>query len=116
MKAYRLLAVALLLIGLGGRADTLTLTNGERFVGRILAEEPGKIIFESQTAGKFEVPRNQIDRLERSQSPFPAPPVITNAPLTLRPSSSFYPWQTGSTKPGSRHLDWIQLTSGEWLR
>src|SRR5262245_44293877 len=116
MKVYRLLAVAFLIIGVGGRADTLTLTNGERFVGRILAEEPGKIIFESQTAGKLEVPRNQIDRLERSQSPFPAPPVVTNAPQTLRPSGTFYPWLTESIKPGRRHLDWIQLTSGEWLR
>jgi hypothetical protein len=116
MKAYHLLAVALLLIGICGRADTLTLTNGERFVGRIIAEEPGKIIFESQTAGKLEVPRNQIDRLERSQSPFPAPPATTNAPQTVRPTGTFYPWLTESTKPGSRHLDWIQLTSGEWLR
>src|SRR5262245_43189134 len=110
MKPYRLLAVALLVIALGGRADTVILTNGERFVGRIIAEEPGKIIFESQTAGKLEVPRNQIDRLERSQSPFPAPPVMTNAPpQKSKTSGNFYPWLTESTKPGSRHLDWIQL-------
>ena len=49
-------------------ADTIALRTGERLVGKILAEEPGKVIFESQALGRIEVPRERIERIEERRS------------------------------------------------
>lgn len=48
-------------------ADTLLLTSGEKLVGKILSEDPTKIVIESAALGKIEVPRDRVQRLEKEQ-------------------------------------------------
>ena len=38
-------------------------------MGRVIAEEPDKVIFESQALGRIEVPRGRIERIERDAAP-----------------------------------------------
>lgn len=106
------------LAAIGVRADSVLLRGGEKLVGKIVAEEAAKIVFESQTLGKVEIRRERIERIER-EAPAPAPaPVATNslaAPAThgLTDTNQFTPWAFGPSK--SSDLDWVQLKSGEWL-
>jgi hypothetical protein len=106
-------------------ADAVFLHGGEKLIGKILAEEPAKIIFESRTLGQLEIPRDRIERIEREApasklSTVEAAPVAdTNPPAMSAPvarafQGQFYPWTTGS--PGGDSFDWVQLKSGEWLK
>src|SRR5512135_1165661 len=40
-----------------GLADVLVATNGERFVGKVIAESADAIVFESNLAGRLTLPR-----------------------------------------------------------
>ncbi|HYV26623.1 MAG TPA: DUF481 domain-containing protein, partial [Candidatus Eisenbacteria bacterium] len=113
-------------------ADSVFLRGGERLNGKIIAEEPTKIIFESQNLGKIEIPRDRIERLEREPvTPSPAappgspakvfPPASTNATATLvvpamALTNGFFPWLLAQSLAESNRFDWIQLKSGEWLK
>ena len=113
-------------------ADSVFLRGGERLNGKIVAEEPARIIFESQNLGKIEIPRDRIERLEReSATPSPAaqpgspakvsPPVSTNITTTLVApalalTNGFFPWLLAQSLAESNRFDWIQLKSGEWLK
>jgi len=129
------LGYTLLLLGaFTAWADTLSLRTGERLVGKVVSEEPMKVVFESQGLGRIEVPRERIERIERdAPSPAPAftpppPPAVkpatalaapTNAPAipdgdtNTPPGRRWFSWLKSQNKHGS---DWIQLKSGEWLR
>jgi len=66
-----------LLLGLPAvRADTILLRGGERLIGKVLAEEPDKVRFESQTLGVLEIPRDRVEQIERDAPP---PPVAATA-------------------------------------
>jgi len=131
-----LLGLLALLAGSAPAADTLHLRGGERLVGRVISDDKTRVVFESQTLGKLDVPRERIERIEYDPAatappsttaagqPFtpPAPrleappatsPVArsggTNAPAQGR-------WFWPVTKATEPKPDWIQLKSGEWLR
>lgn len=114
----------------------MSLRTGERLVGRVIAEEPGKVIFESQALGRIEVPRERIERIERDdappQQPFtPPPPAAVKPAAVVSTPPPMAPALTATTtnpppkprlfwrpKPpqSDENSDWIQLKSGEWLR
>ena len=99
-------------------ADSVFLRGGEKLIGKIVSEAPAKIVFESQTLGKFEIARDRIERIEHdTRAPTPTP-VSTNQTATsvatgLTLTNQFLPWTTGPAT--GNEFDWIQLKSGEWL-
>jgi putative salt-induced outer membrane protein YdiY len=116
-------------------ADTISLRSGERLVGKVIAEEAGKVIFESQALGRVEVPRERIERIERDAAPpaqpftpppppgaksTAAPPGPTNALAAAAASTNAAPkhrWFWQRKRPADEaNVAWIQLKSGEWLR
>ena len=56
-----------------GLADTLQLTSGETLIGKVVSEEAGAVVFESDALGKVTVPRDRIQRLEKSAPAAVAP-------------------------------------------
>lgn len=60
-------------------------------MGKVVAEEPGNVIFESQALGRIEVPRERIERIERD-----VPPA---KPLTPPPTQPFTPPPPAAVKP-----------------
>jgi hypothetical protein len=120
----RLLALALWGVALVGRCDVLIGTNGERFTGKVVAETPDSVIFDSELAGRLTIPRARVSELQRTTSApahsLPALPEVTNltsstsATLTIAVASTNLMWQPPGV--GRDGFDWIQLRSGEWLR
>ena len=101
------------LLLLPARADVLMVTNGERFVGKVIEESSTNVVFESEFAGRVVFPRAKIRELLRSPATEatnlpPASVVVTN------PETNTIAWKP----PGVGHdgSDWVQLKSGEWLR
>ena len=103
-------------------ADVVSLTTGERLVGKVVAEETAKVVFESEGLGRIEIPRGRIEKIERS-APLPEESAITAPKMTLStnvtekptsPMSTLFGWLPAPL-PDDKH-DWIQLKSGEWLR
>jgi len=106
-----------LLLDVNVGADSVFLKGGERLIGQILSEETAKIIFESQTVGRIEIPRDRIERIERQSATLPASAGPTNAPPpALLNTSGFAPWLTPQSLAESNRFDWIELKSGEWLK
>jgi hypothetical protein len=94
------------------RSDVLTGTNGERFIGSVIAETNNSVVFDSELAGRLVFPQSKIRELLRM--PLPA---VTNAPVALVATNATT--NTISWKPpgvGHDGSDWVQLKSGEWLR
>jgi hypothetical protein len=87
-------------------------TNGERFVGTVIAETATNVVFESELAGRLVFPQAKIRDLLRSPTvdETNAVPVMV-ATNVLTNTISWKP-------PGVGHdgSDWVQLKSGEWLR
>ncbi len=102
-----------------GRADSVWLRGGEKLIGKIVSEEPAKVVFESQTLGKIEIARDRIERLERDATA-PSPAATNQAAAPSAPSGAvtnvFYPWLTPESLAKTNEFDWIQLKSGEWLK
>ena len=89
--------------------DTLTTTNGEHFVGRIIRDSRDSVTFESTLAGRINIPRSAIKDLQSSVAqPKPTPanaaPVVTT---NVQPPLPFLP---------NDKYDWVKLKSGEWLK
>ena len=106
-----------LLVGASVCADSVFLKGGERLIGQIVSEETAKIIFESQTVGRIEIPRDRIERIERQSATLPASAGPTKAPqAALLTTSGFAPWLTPQALAESNRFDWIELKSGEWLK
>lgn len=98
------------------RADTISLRTGERVVGKVVAEEPAKIIFDSEGLGRVEIPRENILRIERDAPP-PSPTAPPAAKTKLpAPASTNQPSAWSPSAPTVDDSDWIQLKSGEWLK
>lgn len=94
------------------RADVLTGTNGERFVGTVIAESATNVVFDSELAGRLTFPLSKIHELQ--QRPLVA---VTNATIGLILTNA--PTNVIAWKPpgvGVDGSDWVQLKSGEWLR
>jgi len=117
-KYYRLIAGAFILaavklVPLPVRADVLTGTNGERFVGTVIEQTTNTVVFDSELAGRLTFPRTKIRELQRTLSI-----SVTNATIASVAATNV-PANTISWKPpgvGHDGSDWVQLKSGEWLR
>jgi len=102
-------------------ADVLVTAEGERFVGRIIAETPGTVVFESKVAGRLTLSRAQVRELQRQSASEPVSvlPLTNQPPLGTNPLSTFSsPTSTNAWLPpslGHDNPDWIQLKSGSWL-
>ena len=111
-------------------ADTIYLQGGEKLIGKVITDEPEKLVIKSQTLGKIEVPRERVERIELDSAPaappaqgfVPSPPVVstTNPPAvnvgsTNEPAKRRWFWQAKKQSEDTS-ADWIQLKSGEWLR
>lgn len=111
------LAVMSLLMLSAARADVLTGTNGERFVGQVIEENTNTVIFESELGGRMTLPRDRVRSIEKSAAPkisdTAAPSLaVTNPPISG--SASNLLWRPPAVGQGGS--DWIQLKSGEWLK
>jgi hypothetical protein len=87
-------------------ADVLLGTNGERFVGTVVEETPSAVIFKSELGGQITIPRAQIQEIQKKAPPPKALP--TTRPIT---TANWLPPGVGFDG-----FDWLQLTSGEWLK
>jgi len=100
-------------------ADIISLRTGERLVGKVVVEEAGRILFDSEGLGRLEIPRERVEKLEISPSTAPEAPPPRLAPATNttgRASASAEIATWFPSPPGERQFDWIQLKSGEWLK
>jgi len=95
------------------RADVLIGTNGERFVGKVIEETAESVVFESEIGGRLTLPRARIREIQRTTSgevkagAIPPAVAATNAPGNA---------QWVPPKAGTDGYDWIELSSGEWLK
>jgi hypothetical protein len=111
LKTYWL-AVIFGMLPLLAPADVLVSTNGERFVGTVIAETSSNVVFDSELAGRLTFSQTKIRDLLRTPAVaannVPAAVVVTNE---MTSAASWKP-------PGVGHdgSDWVQLKSGEWLR
>ncbi len=108
-----LCALALGVAALPLRADLLVGTNGERFVGTVIAETTSNVVFESEFAGRLTFPLAKIEELKRATSA-----AVTNVPVVsvvvTNPPTNSISWKPPGV--GNDGSDWVQLKSGEWLR
>lgn len=105
-----LLSSASLLLG-----DTVRSKAGDVLHGTLISETPDEIIFESTLAGRVTLARKDIasimldrsveDLIEEEESGIPA---YFREKLDSVAAPIF--------EPGDEEFDWIQLTSGEWLK
>jgi len=93
--------------------DLLVGTNGERFVGAVIAETTSNVVFESEFAGRLTFPLSKVEELKRA-----TPVAVTNVPVVsvavTNAPTNMISWKP----PGVGHdgSDWVQLKSGEWLK
>jgi putative salt-induced outer membrane protein YdiY len=106
---YNAAMLLLLLSVVSAQADSVLLQGGERLIGRIIREDAGKLIFESQNLGRFEIPRERVEKIEHT----PAAPGAVAVPA-MAPTGPFLPWL--DPEAGTNNFDWIQLKSSEWLK
>jgi putative salt-induced outer membrane protein YdiY len=102
MKPSRLMSLSLsLLFALiaampaGVWADVLLGTNGERLIGRVIEENAGSVVFDSELGGRLNIRRERVRELQRTT-------VTTD-------------WLPRPPPPDDR-FDWVELKSGEWLK
>jgi hypothetical protein len=95
------------------RADVLVVTNGERFIGKVIEETTNSVEFESEFAGHLTFPQSKIRELQRAPS-FTATNATTVSTVATNIATNTISWKP----PGVGHdgSDWVQLKSGEWLR
>ena len=124
--ALRLFGVLFLLRGKVS-ADSISLRGGERLIGQILSEGAQTIVFESQTLGRLEFPKDRVEMIENNARPTDTKssnpnsvlsdtnPTTQNSPIPPTTSTSeFRPWNEAFETTDA--FDWIQLKSGEWLK
>ncbi len=105
----------LLSLMLSARADVLTGTNGERFVGTLIQETATNVVFDSELAGRLTFPQEKIRDLERTPivvATNAAPALIATKNSAASTNAVF--WQPPGV--GTDGSDWVRLKSGEWLR
>lgn len=79
-------AVVLSALAVPCLGDMLQLSTGETLIGKVLSEEPGTVVFDSDSLGKVTVPRDRITRLEKT--PTAPTPEETGAPLAKPPEQT----------------------------
>jgi hypothetical protein len=93
-------------------ADVLVGVNGERFVGKIVAEDSEKVVFESELGGRFTVGRERIRELQKVSAAQSKELSISNTvPVATSTNSGWLPPGVGADG-----FDWVQLKSHEWLK
>jgi putative salt-induced outer membrane protein YdiY len=105
-----------LLFAVNVRADSILLRGGEKLIGKVISEETLTVVFESKTLGRFEIAREDIERIERDLATVSTNPAAIPAASKSTPTNSFYPWLTPQASAENDQFDWIQLKSGEWLK
>jgi len=95
------------------RADTLVSTNGERFVGTVIAETSSNVVFESEMAGRLVFPQEKISDLNRTPQ-LQVTNLASASNITTNTSTMAISWKPPGV--GTDGADWVQLKSGEWLR
>src|SRR5262245_3237726 len=92
--AGEMLVALVLFFTCDARSDSALLRGGEKLIGRVVSEEPAKVIFESQTLGGLEIARDRIERLERDTPATASAPVSTNQATafgaTIIPSTNVF--------------------------
>lgn len=86
------------IVSASAQADTLLIDTGERLSGRVISDQGGSVVFESEALGPLTIRRERIARIEKSVAredvPRPkaqeAEPVTANEPAEAAgaPSSS----------------------------
>jgi Protein of unknown function, DUF481 len=101
-----------MLLTMLARGDVLVGTNGERFVGTVIAETTNSVVFDSELAGRLTFPQSKIRELQRT-------PIVVITNTTTAAVTTNAPTNTAAWTPpgvGTDGSDWVQLKSGEWLR
>jgi hypothetical protein len=110
-------AALLLAVTLSARADVLTGTNGERFVGTLIQETATNIVFDSELAGRLTFPQEKIRDLLRTpviEATNAAPALVSSTNSAASAPTNTVAWQPPGV--GTDGSDWVRLKSGEWLR
>jgi putative salt-induced outer membrane protein YdiY len=100
-------ALSFLILVSAALGDTITTTNGERFVGRIIQDSPDAVVFESAIAGRITIPRSAIREVQSSLAQPQKGQTNAVAATNTQPPLPFLPRDT---------YDWVKLKSGEWLK
>ena len=134
-------SVLTILLASLAHADTIYLRGGEKLIGKVTKDEKAKVVIQSQSLGRVEIPRERIERVELDPPPVaqppnalpgqpfvPPPPAVVSQPLlaptnppvaiaasTNTPAKHRWFWQS-KLPADDASTDWIQLQSGEWLR
>src|SRR5882672_3424981 len=72
-RAAMCCGIALAVLATPCPADTLLLKSGETLIGKVLSEDDANVVFASDALGKISVPRDRIERLEKTAAGAPAP-------------------------------------------
>ncbi len=88
------------------RGDTIISNDGEVLKGRILKEEPMMITFESKLAGTVAIATADIEKIVKDP--------VADKPQNFE--SLLASLKVPLEKASDEEYDWIQLTSGEWLK
>jgi hypothetical protein len=116
---FRLSSLLLLagLIALPGlQADTVRGKNGDVLHGKLISETPDEIVFESALTGRIALPRSAIDSIEVDPLPDLAVAAKKSEELPWYFRASLEAVAAPIFQPSDEKFDWIQLTSGEWLK
>ncbi len=76
----RLIACALLVAG-PTQADTLLLDTGERLNGKVISDQGGSVVFESEALGPLTIRRERISRIEKAAAKEEPPVAVAEAPV-----------------------------------
>lgn len=114
------LGVMVALAPASGMADTITLTSGEKLIGKVVSEEAGALVFESLGLGTLRLARDRIQRieLEDKNAGIAAPPAAVPAqaaaaePATTAPA----PDAAAAAQPATTREDLLRMYWDEGLR
>ena len=109
----------LLILGLASAgpasADTVRSISGDVLHGKLIGETPDEIIFESDLVGKITLPRKEIESLTIDRTTEEVIAENTSGlPRYFRDNLEAV--AAPIFEPADEKFDWIQLTSGEWLK
>jgi putative salt-induced outer membrane protein YdiY len=113
-----LLLALLVASALPTRADVFRLKSGETVIGSVVSEDEGSVVIVSPILGTVRLERDQILQREK-EKPSATEPQVTPAPAvesTGKPESPLFPIGYTKWQPPDDGFDWIELTSGEWLK
>ncbi|MGH9375572.1 MAG: DUF481 domain-containing protein [Terriglobia bacterium] len=100
MKRLAYLIVIIILVTAAGRADVVTLKNGERLVGQWESVKNGSITFKSDTLGELTIPISKVASFSSSKPGVVVEPSgsTVQGQLTLEPSGNWQVTKNGKTQ------------------